>query len=329
VNLGGSYVHYTDDQGQTWYRVDSVLPVENGEGAISAAPNGDIVAVEWDPYTADHLFAVKYSAADGTWRTQEAPVHTPFYDRPWLSVVPGPFVVEGNPVPYVVIVRGGFPVKQPYPMSLDGLTYAAITDPTVLSLAVPGTTGLLDLRPNPDLDWVQPIGSAGIVPLGNGQALDRVSSGCATKKFSNLVWACFDLPEGLGPGRFLVDANARLHHMAFVPGSFTYRWSDDDGATWSGRTVALPPGWSAGSTDFRALSDPAVTAIAVHFSKGGADQDVVYKFVDGELARVYHLGKGDTDVRFDFASMAILPDGRIAASFFDQEHRPNAVAIEV
>ncbi len=62
LDLGGSYVNFTDDLGKTWKQVRPLNPLVNGEGAIAAAPGGDIVGVEWDLYTADHLISYKYDA---------------------------------------------------------------------------------------------------------------------------------------------------------------------------------------------------------------------------------------------------------------------------
>ncbi|MEA2447344.1 MAG: hypothetical protein QOK47_981, partial [Actinomycetota bacterium] len=89
-DLGGSYINFTGDSGATWQSVRPVQPLVNGEGSIAVAPNGDIVGVEWDPYSGDHLMSYKYTAETKEWQYLEAPLHTPFYDRPWLTVVPGP-----------------------------------------------------------------------------------------------------------------------------------------------------------------------------------------------------------------------------------------------
>jgi hypothetical protein len=55
LDFGGRYIHYTDDRGLTWHRVQPLAPLLNSEGAIVAAPGGDMLGVEWDPYSGDHL----------------------------------------------------------------------------------------------------------------------------------------------------------------------------------------------------------------------------------------------------------------------------------
>ena len=67
----------------------------NGEGTIDVAPNGDIVGIGWGPYSGDHLQAFKYEAFSGRWFYAEQPLHTPFYDREWVTVVLGPFSIDG------------------------------------------------------------------------------------------------------------------------------------------------------------------------------------------------------------------------------------------
>src|SRR5687768_4082068 len=50
-DFGGSYLNYSDDRGLTWNSVRPLEPLVNGEGAVALAPDGDVVGVEWDPYS--------------------------------------------------------------------------------------------------------------------------------------------------------------------------------------------------------------------------------------------------------------------------------------
>jgi hypothetical protein len=58
-DFGGSYLNYTDDRGLTWKSVRPLEPLVNGEGTVDVAPNGDVIGVEWDPYSGDHLLNYK------------------------------------------------------------------------------------------------------------------------------------------------------------------------------------------------------------------------------------------------------------------------------
>ena len=64
-DIGGSYVNYSDNRGQTWKSVQPIDPLVNGEGSMAVAPNGDIVAMTWDPYSGDRWESYKYNAATG------------------------------------------------------------------------------------------------------------------------------------------------------------------------------------------------------------------------------------------------------------------------
>lgn len=81
LDFGGRYIHFSDDRGLTWSRVTPLAPLVNGEGAIVVAPGGDVLGVEWDPYSGDHLQFSKYEADTGQWQYTEMPLHQPFYDR--------------------------------------------------------------------------------------------------------------------------------------------------------------------------------------------------------------------------------------------------------
>lgn len=97
------------------------------------------------------------------------------------------------------------------------------------------------------------------------------------------------------------------------------------------------PGVPAQVTDFSppvrlASFDVTDFGKAMHARDGGknTDQDLLYK-IDittnaSRLLRLYEIGRGDVDassggppadIRFDFNTVAILPDGRIAVSFLD------------
>src|SRR5256885_12825640 len=103
--------------------VRPLTPLVNGEGTIVVAPNGDVVAIGWDPYSGDHLQAFKYEAFSGQWFYAEQPLHQPFYDREWVTVVPGPFSIGGRTGPFITFLQGGDPRKDPAFVSTDGLSY--------------------------------------------------------------------------------------------------------------------------------------------------------------------------------------------------------------
>ena len=67
LDFGGTYINFSDDRGKSWKQVRPQTPLVNGEGTIDLAPNGDVIAIGWDPYSGDHLQSFKYEAFSGKW----------------------------------------------------------------------------------------------------------------------------------------------------------------------------------------------------------------------------------------------------------------------
>jgi hypothetical protein len=188
-----------------------------------------------------------------------------------------------------------------------------------------------------------------MTPLAGGYLLARpedyvsVQSGWALFDGANLRWSTLEFPPGHDlEGMIHSDSRGRLHRVVPGAGSFDYGISSDGGATWISTTVDLPVGSSIENVDFKANGAIGVAAVAIH-SRDGArqvDRDFVYKLDvttdQPVLTRFFRVGLGDlnagaginADVRFDFETVALLPDGRVAVSFNDSKHLTPAVAIE-
>lgn len=341
VDLGGTFPMVSDDEGRTWTRVQAATPFVNGEGALAVAPNGDIVAVMWDPYSGDRLVSYKWDADDATWSYAEVPLKTPFFDRPWLSVVPGPVEGPDGTHDYAVYLRGGWPSKEVGYVSYDGLRYVEASSPSAEVLLTGDAT--LDAIPaEPWADWVQPHTESGIAPLPGGGALAPTGFGCEWKRLSTeMSWSC--LADPLPDGRALVDSRGRLHVVDVGGDRIEYRLSPDAGATWNVTAFDLPDRYDVEDWDVKvngALGQ-AVVAVHAHDGSAGADQDMVLRVdVSGEGAELVHralVGDGDLDAgsgvggdnRFDFTTVGFLPDGRVVVSFVDQAHHPPALAVQV
>jgi serine protease AprX len=327
-DIGGSYVNYSDDRGQTWKSVRPLDPVVNGEGSLAMAPNGDVVAMTWDPYSGDRWISYKYNAATGEWKTLYNRVHHPFYDRPWLTVVPGPFTDPlGNEVPYISMVYGGPGPKDPPFISYDGLLYVEPDSTTLGGLTNEQVSRYFPISADASFDWIQPIRSAPITALGAGYAM--FSSGYlfdpATRE-----WSSWRLPGGSAPPSYIqIDSAGRIHNIRNTGGdSLEYRISSDGGQTWNRANFPLSFQADGGIlTDFKVNRAAGVSAAAIRRNS----QDWVYKFdISGNTARllrVYRVGLGDnpsgsnvgalTSPRMDFQNVVIFPDGRVATSFLD------------
>jgi len=357
-DFGGTFLRFSDDLGKTWKEVRSISRLVNGEGALSGAPNGDIVGATWDPYSGDHLLSFKYDAETETWLHQELILKTPFFDRPWFSVIPGPFTFGTIETPYITVLKGGWPSKDLAYYSLDGLNYFLPTEKDTAAATGQEVQKWLKVKPSPALDWIQPNTSTGITPLGNLGALwtarDSFSVGgseLALMSPPNIEWEPFSFPKGDGDGRYLVDSRGRLHRVVPISNDdgdatrFRYEISSDGGRTWSKRVVDLPERHHIEDWDFKVNARLGVAAIGIHAHRNEkeeskeADQDLVYKLdirsSKSKVMRLYYVGNGDANVgaglgsnlRFDFATITILPSGHIATSFVDQAHTTPAMAI--
>ncbi len=337
-DFGGTYINFSKDRGQTWRRVEPLTPLVNGEGTIVVAPGGDILGVGWDPYSGDHLQAFKYERSTEQWLYSEMPLHQPFYDREWLSVIPGPITIDGVAHEYVALLKGAWPWKEAWFYSTDGLNYVDISSKAaeqILGGAV--TSGALATAARPINDWAQANTNAGMTQLGS---TDMLAQGDLLTSWAHLdgqtfSWSTYETnAEGDSPeGRFQVDSAGRIHNVipASNGNSFSYGISADGGQTWRSTTVKLPPYHSFEEWDFRANMYAGVAAVAVHAQDrfDGNDHDFAYKIdISTEtprLQRAYTLGLGDVnsqggvgnDVRMDFQTVAIFPDGRLVLSFID------------
>ena len=354
LDFGAGRLRLSKDRGASWQTIRPGLPAligDGGEGAVVPAPNGDILAMNWDPWTGDRLETFKYEAASGKWFYSHGVLKVPFYDRPWLSVVPGPFTVGADTHPYLAILKAGWPSKDVWFYSYDGLNYFQPASKISEELTTV-TRRPLSLRPDPALDWIQPLTTSGITPLPGGGALaadmDFLSVGDphAAMLPPEIRWNSFRFPGVVPTGRLLADSKGWLHHISFsIPDQtrFEYRVSTDNGASWTSTSGVLPDGMRAEDWDFKAHGALGVTALAVHAhdASSNVDQDLLYEFriesATPVIDNLFYLGQGDlafdssfgvdTTPRFDFASVAILPDGTLVTSFVDSEHRSPAVAV--
>lgn len=344
LDFGGSYINYTDNKGRTWRSVRPLEPLLNGEGAIVVAPGGDVLGVEWDPYSGDHLLSFKYDSESEGWFYNEMPLHTPFFDREWIAVVPGPFTFGGIEVPYISFVKGAYPSKELWMFSIDGLNYIEASSKFVDQTLSSATEGALEIKADEDFDWIQPNNNAGtvtfgtgITPLGKGAALASPDYPFNNSQWSllsrdTLRWSGHRFREGERPnGLFQTDSGGRLHNVIPQGHSFDYRISTNGGRSWRSITVDLPEEHAIEEIAFRANKAVGVAAVAIHAHdrKADADQDLLYKLDIGRnkpfLSRLYEVGLGDVnggaallaDIRFDFETVAIFPDGAVAMSFYD------------
>ena len=341
LEYGGSYPYYSDDHGRTWTQVDFLTPLYNGEGALVGAPGGDVYGVGWDPYTGDHLQGVKYTAATKTWQVAEAPIKTPVFDREWITYAKGPWTVDGAQSPYITVVRGGTATKQVELISSDGLSYTTVSvphddvsgEPVRMSIPVVKNPAADDWQPNPGT-YTVPLNAGGLLLLDNAD--DSLGCPAARLNASTLKWQCVTLPW-VPKGTVRQDSRGWLTQVIRSSAQeIDLQTSPDGGKTWKSMVLTAPMGgrFEGGNEFFDVKVNgklgQAVVATRVD-NQGSQGQDLVWR-VDvskpqPRLLATYAVGKGDistiigvagaTSDRFDFPSVALFPDGRIAVSFDD------------
>jgi hypothetical protein len=345
LEFGGTYPVYSDDKGRTWTQVRPAVEagLPNGEGTIVMAPGGDVVGLTWDAYSGDRIQTYLYDASERTWLNQTVLLHDAFYDRPWVAVAKGPFTIAGQTVPWVSLVLSNY-TRQAVLMSLDGLHYFVPTSRDVDTLRNARVEKALPVVADPQLDYLQEHSESALVSLAGGGALSfdaAKGSGCATQILqTDGSWACFALPDSEFQGRLHVDSRGWLHDVHADEDEITYRISRNGGRSWTTSTLAVAGG-TVESFDFKAHGRLGRSAVAVHALKDdGNTQDMVLRIdTSGGRARLLDtlfVGRGDVpatgnliqgDYRFDFSTVAILPDGTVAVGFIDSAHPSPAVAV--
>jgi hypothetical protein len=341
LEYGGTWPFYSDDHGRSWQRVVPVTPLRSGEGAIVAGPRGNVYGIGWDPYTGDHLQGLRYAAA--AWQVAEAPVHTFFFDREWITYVKGPFVDGGTTVPFITLVRGGTGSKAVEVLSSDGLSYTTVTVPRVDVEGGPEPR-FFDIKvvKDSDADWWQPNPGTFTLPLNAGGVLlrnndeDDLGAPAAWLNPTTLKWERVRLAFEV-TGTLRQDSRGWLTMVTRHRDSLTLALSKDGGRHWQSVDLELPASHPEieGSGDFFDVKVNGRLGQAVVITradnKNQLGLDVVWrvsiKDAKPRLLKTYAVGKGDLSTtigvlgslsnRFDFPSVAFLPDGRIAASFDD------------
>jgi hypothetical protein len=354
VESGGTYPWYTDDRGQHWYQVKFDVPDQNdngqaiagGEGAVVVGPHDNVYGITWDAYSGDHLQAYRYDAQSRSWSASEVPLHSPFYDRPWLSYAKGPFTVGGAHTQQLLDATGGGITKDVDELSPDGLDYG---NPSVFyydeKQNAPGTFRIPVAR-NQDADWWQPHPWTGTLPLTAGGMLRFANTEDITgdkpcpvaRMKSDSTWQCVKT-AGHFQGVVRQDSRGYLTEVYPMPGytGLVLSTSRDGGVHWS-TTHLVPPAGTGTKLEtpdlFNVIANgklgQAVVSARFDDAKGNG-HDMVFR-VDISHAkprplRTYLVGKGDINTandvtgsagyRYDYESVTLLPDGKIAMSFDD------------
>lgn len=355
VESGGTYPWYTTDEGRRWYEVKFDIPDQNdngkaiagGEGATVTGPGGDVYGVTWDAYSGDHLQAYRYTAQTDTWKAAEVVMKSPFYDRPWLTYAKGPFMLSGSKTGHVLDVTGGGITKDVDTLSADGLDYS---DPSFFyydeTQTAPGKFSIPVVR-NPDADWWQPhpgtrtlpLTGGGVLRFGNSEDL-TASEACKVARLvpATSTWQCVNMAAQF-QGVVRQDSRGFLTEVYPAAGndSLVLATSRDGGMHWR-QTTLTPPRGAGTKLETRDLYDVVTNGrlrqavVSARFDDAKHHgHDMVFRVdigrVKPKVLKTYLVGKGDINTandvtgsagyRFDYESVALLPNGHIAVTFDD------------
>ena len=368
MNIGGEYPVYSADRGHAWDTyIPGALPDAQcrtfiptnpgqeglGEGSIVQATNGDIISMSWYPYVGgdlklDKFYALLYDESEGEWTWCYNRITEPFYDRSWQVEVVGPISSSLGSGEWASIVVSNFwhqTQNAGGQISVDGLNYYPFQFPDRSGGDPP-----IDL----DLDFTaeelpaywdvnKPHKEMRAFPVPSGGLLfpSYYTNGNAAYMDTTLSWNELEVQF---PSEYCqIDRAGALHCVSNSGTTFTHYMSTDGAVTWSnytytlGETASLIEEW-----EFQANGELDLFVLNVRYqSTEGPDVDTVYHVrgysEDMSPDTLTYVGLGDldstsgagNDIRFDFASLAILNDGGVVVAYHDSTDPDPLFAVEL
>ena len=314
-----------------------------GEGSIIQATNGDLISMGWFPYPsssgADQFYAFLYDADDEEWSWCFNRTPEPFYDRPWQVEVIGPInggIYGNGPWASLVISNFWHQVQNiGGQISTDGLNYDYLGFPDRDANLDVMEVDLDPIELGPEWDFTKPHKEMRAFPVPSGGLYfpDYFIDGRDAFLDTSLNWWTGVTLNGSSlPSQYCAfDSSTALHCVIASGAMLTHMISWDGGESWSNQSYDL-------SSEATELEEWEFHSNGVHDlfilnvryqSSLGPDVDLAWHvrgFSDSMSpdTRTY-LGLGDldstsgagNDIRFDFASMGILPDGGAFIAYHD------------
>ena len=314
-----------------------------GEGSIVQATNGDLISMGWFPYPstsgADQFYAFFYDAEDQEWSWCFNRTPEPFYDRSWQVEVVGPInggLYGNGPWASLVISNFWHQVQNVGgQISTDGLNYDYFGFPDRdESLDVME----VDLSPEslgPEWDFTKPHKEMRAFPVPSGGLYFPsyfIDGSDAFLDTSLNWWTGVTLNGSSLPSQYCAfDSSTALHCVSSEQTSLVHMLSWDGGETWENKSYNLSErATEIEEWEFHSSGVHDLFVLNVRFqSAEGPDVDVAYHVREFSQSLepdvLTYLGQGDldstsgagNDIRFDFASMGILPDGGSFIAYHD------------
>ncbi|HIO95102.1 MAG TPA: hypothetical protein EYN46_07070 [Candidatus Poseidoniales archaeon] len=327
-----------------------------GEGSIVQATNGDIISMGWFPYPsssgADQFYAFFYDAGDEEWSWCYNRTPEPFYDRSWQVEVVGPISggIYGNGEWASLVISNFWHQVQNIggQISTDGLNYDYFGFPDRDSNLDVMTVDLNMSDLGPEWDFTKPHKEMRSFPVPSGGLYfpNYFVNGDDAFLDTDLEWWKATTVGGNSlPSEYCsFDSSAALHCVVKDNNThLTHLLSWDGGETWLNQTYELTnDATEIEEWEFHANGDLDLFILNVRYqSSEGPDIDVAWHvreysedlYPDSKT----FLGQGDldstsgagADIRFDFASMGILPDGGAFIAYHDSSDDDPLFGVEL
>ena len=325
-----------------------------GEGSIVQATNGDIISMSWFPYVGgdlklDKFYAILYDESEDQWKWCYNRITEPFYDRSWQVEVIGPiqdsWLGDGDWASIVVSNFWHQSLNAGGQISVDGLNY--------YPFQFPGRDGG-DPEVELDLDFTQadlpvyydvnkPHKEMRAFPMPSGGLIfpSYYNNGNAAYMDTSLSWNELYLQF---PSEYCqIDSAGIIHCVANSGTSFTHYMSNDGAINWTNYTYELGDvATQIEEWEFQANGELDLFVLNVRYqSAEGPDVDTLYHVrgysQDMSPDSISYIGQGDldstsgagNDIRFDFASLAILNDGGVVVAYHDSTDPDPLFAVEM
>ena len=368
LNIGGEYPVYSMDRAHTWdtyipgFIPDSqcrtFVPTNEGqeglgEGSIVQATNGDIISMSWFPYVGgdlklDKFYAILYDESEGEWSWCYNRITEPFYDRSWQVEVIGPVSSSlGNGEWASIVVSNFWHQTQNAggQISVDGLNYYPFQFPgrdggePAIELDLDFTSA--DLPAYWDVNKPHKEMSAFPVPSGGLLFPSYFDNGNAAFMDTSLSWN--ELAVQFPSEYCQIDRSGALHCVSNSGTTFTHYMSLDGAQTWTNQSYEMGAmATQIEEWEFQANGELDLFILNVRYqSSEGPDVDTVFhvRGYSESLApdTMTYIGQGDldstsgagNDIRFDFASLAILNDGGVVVAYHDSTDPDPLFAVEL
>ena len=314
-----------------------------GEGSIVQATNGDLISMGWFPYPstsgADQFYAFLYDADTQEWNWCFNRTPEPFYDRSWQVEVIGPINggIYGNGEYASIVISNFWHQVQNIggQISTDGLNYDYFSfpdrDASLDIIEVDLTAEML----GEEWDFTKPHKEMRAFPVPSGGLYFPnyfIDGRDAYVDTSLNWWSATTLNGSSLPSEYCaIDSSTALHCVLADDNVIQHLVSWDGGETWGNNTYDLKNKTSGiEEWEFHSNGIHDLFVLNVRYqSSEGPDIDIAWHVRDYSESLIpdvkTYLGQGDldstsgagADIRFDFASMGILPDGGSFIAYHD------------